>query len=339
MRILFVLKKKLSYGHHSDIPNSGLLNSVSFTVDSLKERGVHAKAVVVQDNNCLDREITKFKPNIVVIEALWVVPSKFDMLKKLHPHISWYVHLHSHIPFLANEGIAMEWIRGYIRHGVKLIVNSKPAFDSLRSIVKECNLIHLDNCYIQKPIESCKNHNTSLHVGCFGAIRPLKNHLLQAMAAIKYSKEHNKVLFFHINSSRVEQGGGPILKNLRQLFKDEKDAILVEVGWLSPHDFIEYLSKFIDIGMQVSLSETFNVVSADYVTAGLPIVTSKEISWASRLCKAKDNDIDSIVGRMDYVIRNHWLIQLNKWFLKNYNHEAAESWFNFVHLHRQKIHG
>lgn len=53
----------------------------------LNRNGIESKVVVVIDNNCIDKEVTAFKPTHAIIEGLWVVPEKFDVLKKLHPTI------------------------------------------------------------------------------------------------------------------------------------------------------------------------------------------------------------------------------------------------------------
>lgn len=77
------------------------------------------------DNNCINKFVTEFRPDVVVIEALWVVPEKFDELISLHPKVKWTVRIHSEIPFLAYEGTAMDWIHGYIERGVQVSVNSR----------------------------------------------------------------------------------------------------------------------------------------------------------------------------------------------------------------------
>src|SRR5688500_11649943 len=107
-RILFILKARdatNTYGYSCGL-STGLLNSATFVQDMLDSNGFTTKLVVVIDNNDIDREVTAFRPTHVIIEALWVVPSKFQILKKLHPSVKWIVRLHSEAPFLANEGIA-----------------------------------------------------------------------------------------------------------------------------------------------------------------------------------------------------------------------------------------
>ena len=57
----------------------------------------------------------------------WLV-SKFEVLQKLHPNVKWIVRLHSEIPFIANEGIAMDWIYEYQKYdNVFVSLNSKTA--------------------------------------------------------------------------------------------------------------------------------------------------------------------------------------------------------------------
>lgn len=337
IKVLFILKKNFNYDFVSYCRrSSGLFNSTRFIVESLNARGINAAIIEVSDNNDIDREVSKYKPDFVVIEALWVVPSKFTILKRLHPKVKWSVHLHSHMPFLALEGIAMEWIAEYARLGIDLIANSVESYQALRVILDCDKIVYLPNVYMSYPLTKHFHHKKQvLDIGCFGAIRPLKNQLLQALAAIQFAKEKKKFLFFHINGSRVETGGQPVLKNLIQLFKDQhKHARLVLSKWNEPDEFLHYLHKLIDIGMQVSLTETFNVVSADYVTAGVPIVVSKEVKWASCWNKAKDDSLPDIVERMHAVYKSQCLVKRNQKLLLRHSARAQAAWFQYFDKRR-----
>jgi hypothetical protein len=337
MKILFILKKNEVYSFVSYTRrSSGLWNSTRFIVESLQARGVDAEIVEVNDNNDIDREVTKFKPDAVVIEALWVVPDKFDVLKRLHPKVQWYIHLHSHMPFLALEGIAMQWVREYAARGIGMIANSAPSFAALNVLVPDETLMpgpapltFLPNVYISKPRVTQFSNSDTINIGCFGAVRPLKNHLLQALAAIRFAREKKKCLNFHINGSRIETGGGPVLKNLIQLFEGQPDCQLVQSPWNEPDQFLAYLQTM-DLGMQVSLTETFNVVCADYVTAGIPVVASKEVSWISSSSQAADDDIDDIVKTMYRVWQRTGLIKKNQRLLLKNSEVAQDLWFEFT---------
>jgi hypothetical protein len=176
-----------------------------------------------------------------------------------------------------------------------------------------------------------------LNIGCFGAVRPMKNQLTQAIAAIKFARLKNKKLRFYINATRTETGGEAVLKNIRSLFAAEPDAELIECVWYSHYDFLILLQSM-DIGMQVSMSETFNVVSADYITVGLPVVVSPEIKWVTRLCQAKTESVEDIVRVMDRVwnpgpdigFAQKILIRWNQWLLADFVKESKARWIKFA---------
>lgn len=293
----------------------------------MRSQGVQAKIIEVTDNNDIDREVHQFKPGRVVIEALWVVPEKFQVLKKLHPEVSWWIHLHSHMPFLSLEGVAMGWLSDYAKLGVNVIANSLDAYCSLKTVIPHNHLVFLPNIYLSKPLSPVKRDtdSTFIHIACYGALRPLKNHMIQALAALQFARSQGKWLCFHINGSRVE-GGASVLKNLRQFFERQHDAALILDDWINPEEFVQKLHSQIDIGMQVSLSETFNVVSADYVTAGLPIVVSDEVKWASWWSKVEPHDINSIVHGLHRAYNNRLLVRWNQRLLKQSSEEATTLW-------------
>jgi hypothetical protein len=331
-RILFITKKNQSYGFRCYTRrSSGLFNSTNFIVRALAERGIHAHLVEVVDNNDIDREVSAFRPDVVVIEALWVVPEKFDVLKKLHPSVKWFVHLHSGLPFLALEGSAIGWLKQYAHRKIGIIANSEETYEAFRAAIPHGNIVYLPNVYLMRELKPLVHHkcHTELHVGCFGAIRPMKNQLTQAIAALKYCDERGLRLRFHINGTRVETHGSPVLKNLQQLFKHSHHE-LIEHHWMEPEELLPLLQTM-DLGMQVSLTETFNVVCADYVTAGIPVVASHEIRWLSCLSKVRTEDINEICSVIDRALRNRSaLVRLNRWLLGRYSRRAQDLWYEWV---------
>jgi hypothetical protein len=205
-RVVFILKEQLGY-HGSHVPSKGLFNSAQFVVNALRDAGVEARLVEVIDNNDIDRVLTLYRPTHCIIEALWVVPEKFEQLQQLHPRVKFVVRIHSKTPFLASEGIALEWLK---RYDVRVGFNSLAAARELGALVK-LPLAYLPNVYLPGcPPSQARVVHDDLHVGCLGAIRPLKNHLLQALAAIEYAEVTNRALHFHVNTGREEQGREPV---------------------------------------------------------------------------------------------------------------------------------
>ena len=332
-KVLFILKERHTSHSNFMTISSGLFNSASFVVDMLNKNGIESHLVEVKDNNAIDREVAKYKPTHVVIEALWVIPSKFEVLTKLHPNVEWIIRVHSDIPFLANEGISVEWIYEYMKFDkVKVSANLKKTNYELSELIRK-DLVYLPNYYpvgFFNVTQPRPNEKKVLNVGCFGAVRPLKNQLIQAIAAIKYADLYDKKLKFHINVARVEGRGEPVLKNIRSLFENNPKHTLVEHQWLTHDEFIDVVQRM-DLGMQVSFSETFNIVSADFVNNNIPVVVSDEVYWVNRLFKAKTTEVDSIVNKMRLALltktfKGQYLNKINL-FLDSV--KSQKTWVNY----------
>ena len=319
-RVLFVLKHRESpwgdYGCGPDrshpgrcaatgqTMSSGLRNSVHFVAGMLRTIGVTADIVVVRDDNDIDREVAAHRPTHVVIEALWVVPEKFDVLKPLHTNVVWIVRNHSELPFLANEGIAMQWIAGYLARNIEVMCNSPRGLEDIRALARAfCLPDRLVTCGPNfypitdaGPLASRLDRTAPMiRIGCFGAVRPLKNHLTQAVAAVAFARSLGKRLEFHVNGTRVEGSGEPVLKNLRAMFEGVHDARLIEHGWLEHRDFLRLVGEM-DAVMQVSFTETFNIVSADAAAAGVPVIASDEVPWLGKYGHADPTSVASMVA-------------------------------------------
>lgn len=333
--ILFILKKKQIYDHnyYSKAIQSGLYNSAKFMNDMLNSNGVTSDLVQVIDNNCIDREVHKRKPTDVVIEAIWVVPEKFEVLAKLHPNVHWIIRLHSEIPFISNEGNAMDWIYKYSELSKKLHISIAPNTEKMYSDLKALgikNLLFLPNYYPTSK-KKLNTHFNKKHIdiGCFGAIRPMKNQLIQAVASIRFGNQIGKPVHFHINSERVENGNNA-LKNIRALFENQKVHKLIEHPWY-PHDkFIEVV-KEMDLGLQVSFNETFNIVAADFVSHNVPLIGSKEISWLSKLFIADTTSSEDIACTLSlaYKLRKYNPHILNLYNLIAYCKHSEAVWLSY----------
>lgn len=333
-RVLFILKKATyHYGSGYNVLSSGLAQSVRFCSEELDAAGIENKTVIVIDNNDIDREVTKYRPTDVIIEALWVMSEKFSVLKRLHPGVTWIVHIHSELPFLASEGIAMNWIFGYIARGVFVAFNSRRALDDVRSINPAVQdlLLYLPNCYTDFPEDDVRHTGDEevVNVGCFGAIRPLKNQLVQAVASIQFADAIDRSLRFHINKGRIEDRGEPVFRNIVDLFAnlDPDQFRLVVHPWLGRQDFLRLLRK-IDVGLQVSFTETFNITAADMVAHDVPVVVSPEISWVLPMFQAQPTSTHDIAATMKWAwrFRNLGIHDINKRRLRKFARESARIW-------------
>jgi glycosyltransferase involved in cell wall biosynthesis len=342
-KILFVLRRRsvpfydVQSGEYNT--SSGLINSAGFVNDMLQAEGFDSKLVQVDDFNRIDREVTLYRPTHCVIEALWVVPTKFAELVRLHPTVTWIVRVHSEIPFLAQEGMALTWIFGYLKQpNVEVSFNSARTaehFQALVSVEEATRITYLPNYY---PVRTChrREHDADklvLDVGCFGAIRPLKNQLTQAVAAVTYAKKERLQLRYHINGDRKEGNGENTLKNVRALFANLSSQFrLVEHPWYEHDDFIKVV-KTMDLGLQVSFSETYNIVTADFVSSRVPVVVSKEIEWVSKRFQADCTDVNDIVNKIAAALwwkKNISLLDINLIGLTRDSEESKNLWKQYL---------
>ena len=345
-KILFILKRRQDYDPDKHSPkglSTGLFNSASFMDQMLNDAGVDSVMEVAIDNNCIDRLVRTHNPTHVIIEALWVVPSKFAVLTNLHPTVTWIIRLHSEMPFIASEGMAIDWIGDYAAvPSIVIGVNAPRMLDEIRTYLRikqgltaaetDRKVVYLPNYYPQsyktKRFNRRKSH---VDVGCFGAVRPLKNHLLQAFAAINFADKIGKSLRFHINSGRIEMKGDPVMNNLRGLFQQLAGTghEMVEHEWRPRSEFLELCAEM-DIGLQVSFSETFNIVGADIISQGVPLVGSDEIPWSSKWFNATATESQMIT---DALVRTYNHPRINVWHnrrrLTAYTSGTRNIWINY----------
>ena len=346
-RVLFILKRREDYNsvvHNHIGMSTGLYNSAKFMNDMLVENGIESRLEVVADYNKIDRQCWLYRPTHCIIEAIWVVPQKFAQLQKLHPNVKWIIRVHSEMPFMAGEGMSMDWIADYSGFkNIILAINAPRMLGELRTYLQTRNkwtdeetekrVIYLPNFYPQEYKTKKFNRNKdTIDISCFGAIRPLKNHLLQAIAAVEFANEIGKKLRFHVNAGRIEMQGGPVIKNLVNVFQQLYNSghEMINHQWTPREQFLE-LCASMDIGLQVSFSETFNIVGADLISQGVPLIgTAEEIPWAVQGFCADPTNSKNIVKKLHNTYNWPQLnVRANQWSLTNYTNKTAKIWTKY----------
>jgi len=82
-----------------------------------------------------------------------------------------------------------------------------------------------------------------------------------------------------------------------------------------------------DLGMQCSFSETFNIVGADLISQGVPLIGSTEIPWIDSTWCANPVEVDEIY---DALLKSYNIYKLNvffnRWYLKMYTSKTRRIW-------------
>lgn len=101
---------------------------------------------------------------------------------------------------------------------------------------------------------------------------------------------------------------------------------LIAHQWMPRDEFVSLCGQM-DIAMQVSFSETFNIVAADHVSQGVPLVSSSEIAWSSRWWQASPTSSRDISRAMHRAWAHPFLnVLLNKRSLAKYSRNSAATW-------------
>lgn len=348
---LFLLKRREDYSTDPSYSGSyqiatGMWNSAKFVVDALNQNNVSAEVQIVIDGNSIDAACMEHDPDVVFIEGLWVTPTKLEELMGLARHAgrTWVVRIHSEIPFLATEGIAMDWIGQYLKLGAVVAPNAPRSHDHLRAFASMIGILdsdlgtlmpYLPNCFPTNfrtitPEELDTDEKPALDIACFGAYRPLKNHLQQALLAMRFADKHDKKLRFHVND-RKDQGGQSVFKNVEGMFSHlPADRFeLVVHGWEDRETFLQSLEG-IDLLMQDSLSETFNIVAADATLVGRPVLGNKEIPWLYSLYSDPTDQTKAMKTLESLWTHKSFYINQNRARLKTYSKRSEGIWVRYV---------
>jgi len=296
---LFLVKRGNYY------PNAGLEQAAEQTA-----KAIGGRFRTVTDANGIDSLAAYWRPRRIVLEALWATPEKVSELAELHPNTEFVVRIHSQLDFLAEEGIAFDWL---YRYECSLASNHYQTSLELTSLLEK-QVMFLPNAY-PVPDTRCGSY-PGFHVSCFGASRPLKNQAVQAAAAILYAEESGRKLTFHMNTADTA-----IMRSIRGMFREPH--ILVEHPWLPHGEFLGLAAKM-TVGMQASLSETYNYVSADHVWQHIPVCASKEITWAASALE-DPTDVWQVTNELDRAL-NTSLVEGQMSGLLEYNRLAIDKW-------------
>lgn len=330
--ILFVVKDKSTNTNKKQV--SGLIAAADQNSAYLNSVGIQSNSITIPDANFLDAQIKQHHPQIVIIEGVWINPEKFKTLVAANPFVKEYViRIHSDMAYLAIEGQALSWAfkSQKMSPKIKVAANCYNLYNGINPGIPN-KFIYLPNMFNEGFTRSRKEQDYNvLNVACLGAVRLLKNHAVQVLASIKAAEEMGKKLKFHMNDL-TNDAGHSVLGNIRQIFGEIGKHELIIDTWKSGQEYKNAI-KQMDMGLQISFTESFNIVAANFICNGVPIVVGETITWLPEEYKTSYTDIDRISNKIKevYAYRNNLAIQTKAYkLLQDFNNQAKNVWDEYM---------
>ncbi len=271
----------------------------------------------------------------VVVSAPWIPTLDLASMASDFPDTHFAVNCHSNLGFLQADPNAMRLVREgaelerqtwnfHVSANNQRLVNwITDAYGMPATWLP--NLYHLDKT---AHTQRAPFRGGILRIGTFGATRPLKNFMTAAGAAVQIAAAMRTDAELWMSSGRNE-GGGSVAEAIRQMLQGLHHIKLVETGWQTWPQFRQTV-RAMNLLLQPSYTETFNVVTADGVAEGVASVVSEAIEWAPDAWKARVDDVDHIARTGLRLLRDKSAPRKGLRALQGYNKNAYRAWSEFV---------
>jgi hypothetical protein len=236
----------------------------------------------------------------VIISAPWIPTVELQLLSNEFPGVEFTVNSHSNVGFLQADRNAVQLIREALdlemgSSNVRFAGNSRRFCEWIKcAFGAPC--AYLPNLYYLDRLPNWRLSpfaGAPLRIGCFGATRPLKNLMSAAGAALEIARNLRVPLEFYISAGRTEGGGDLVLSTVQEMLGGLPGVEIVLNGW-QPWPAFRKTVALMDLLLQPSYSESFNIVTADGVAEGVASVVSDAIVWAPDDWKAETDDVLAI---------------------------------------------
>src|SRR5665213_295018 len=277
----------------------------------------------------------------VVISTPWLSVYDLRDLLTFFPDIDFAILSHSNVGFLQADPWGVGLIKSYLAlteefDNLAVGANSDKLFQWLQNTIGGDTVL-LPNLY------SLKDHKPEKHwfgaspikIGSFGAIRPEKNFMTAAAAAVAIQSLTNTDVELHM-STGGEGGGEFTTAAIAQLF-DGPGLTLVKHEWCLWPDFIQLVGDM-DLLIQPSYTESFNMITADGILMGVPSVVSSAINWAPNEWKA-DSDNAMAIARVGFDLLSYGNYGEGRKALEKHNRSALHLWKKYLMNEAQPVLG
>jgi hypothetical protein len=252
------------------------------------------------------------------------------------PDIKFVILSHSNVGFLQADPCGVELLRRYHELSREfsniLVGGNSEKFVRWMEGAYEDEVVLLPNLYpLSERVEKNWDRSWPIKVGAFGAIRAEKNFMTAAAAAVALQTELNVPVELHMSMGGE---GGSTIQAIDQMCAGKIKVI--RHPWVYWDDFIKLVADM-DVLVQVSYTESFNMVTADGVSVGVPSVVSPAIYWAPPSWKVNPDDTMEVLEAMKRLLFDREARSSGYRYLQAHNDESLKHWDKFLLGHDHEV--
>ena len=329
-----------NFASNVGISHIGLGNAGVNIAKVLKKHGIQTTVFAANNLQEVTARLKAVQPTHVVISAPWLKSNEIISLLNEFPLTEFVVNFHSNVGFLQADTQGVKLMREYIdieqsRQNFRISGNSQRFAQWLRSAYC-CPCLLLPNMYYLDYSTHSNHHKTYkeggiLKIGAFGSIRPLKNFMSAAAAALQIKNNLKVDTEFYINSGRAEGGGDTVRRSIEEMVHGIPGFEIREVPWVNWPAFRDVIRN-VNLLLQPSYTESFNMVTADGIAEGVPSVVSEAIDWVPSNWVASADDVHDIATVGERLLFDRSATQKGLICLETHNKRAFANWLGFLEL-------
>jgi len=325
------------------VSHVGLGVSAQYTQKTLRQHGIWAETWPTRSAQALGERLRAthassdqaghVRPTHVILAAPWMTTDEVALLAAQFNEVVFVVVSHSSVGFLAADPHAIKLLREtadlqLATHNVFLGGNSQK-FTRWATVAWGVEAVWLPNLYCLA--DTFPHHDRhwdggTLRLGMYGANRPLKNFLSGAAGAVELARRLRVPVELQLSSGRNEGGN---FRALQEMTENVANLRLVQIGWLPWAEFRRRL-RTIDLVLQPSYTETFNVVTADAIAEGVPVVASDAIDWVPTWWQAQVDEPLDIARVAERLLRDPRAPRDGRQALAAYVTKGVVAWSHFL---------
>ena len=313
-----------------NISHIGLGVAAQLNAQYLNANGYNATVVAARNNIDIVDALRKEPYDVFIISAPWLKPFDLNNILLAFPKTQFVINIHSNVGFLQADPGGVSLLRTYINmtgeHSNLRIGSNCQRFANWLGLAYGITVPVFMNLYPFTKVTKTYPALHSINIGTFGAIRPQKNVMTAAATALAIHRLTNLPVEFSVSTGREDGGGNVILSAVRQMCGNIPGFNLVERFWSDWTTFKAIVAQQ-DLLIQMSYTESFNLVTADGASVGVPSLVSSAIDWAPDQWKVPIDDALGAANIGVHILQHRQrMAQLGTNALQEHNEDGFELW-------------